>query len=189
MIERMNRMLCLLCVGATLGACTLMPEQAEPKTQPNIPSEPVAQTSPEALRGELLTTQTLLNYAGSLRSRNSAELAAELELLNHAYALNHTEENRLKLALYHAVAPAGDRARALALLDIAPSEANGRGRQHPFALMLLPLLQEARKQDELNASAQQRLRDEQRKSEALQQKLDALRDIEKTMLDRPARKK
>ena len=50
-----------------------------------------------------------------------------------------------------------------------------------------------RRAEELQQSAQQtlqqRLRDEQKRSEALQQKLDALRDIETKMLERrPARK-
>ncbi|MDB5814339.1 MAG: hypothetical protein JWN23_1456 [Rhodocyclales bacterium] len=129
-------------------------------------------------------TLNLLNFGASLRNRNAAELNAELDLLNRAYAQHHSEDNRLRLAVFHALAPGGDRARALSLLDVPPGENAGRGRNHPIAAMLIPLLQENRRSDDnLNAS-QQRLREEQKRSEALQQKLDAIRDIEKKMIER-----
>ncbi|MDB5800321.1 MAG: hypothetical protein JWL63_1260 [Rhodocyclales bacterium] len=129
-------------------------------------------------------TQNLLNYGASLRNRSTAELNAELELLNRAYSQHRNEDNRLRLAIFHALAPIGDRARALTLLDMQPGENVGRGRNHPIAALLIPLLQENRRNDEnLNAS-QQRLRDEQKRSEALQQKLDAIREIEKKMIER-----
>ena len=186
LIQRWSAILLL----ATLPACTLLAPPTEAPAPPTVPGQTgeITATTTETPRNEVQATQWLLNFASGLRTRSSAELAAELELLNKAYALNRTEENRLKLALFHAITPNGDRMRALALLDVAPGDANGRGRQHPFAAMLIPLLQDARKQDEAAASQQQRLRDEQRKSEALQQKLDALRDIERSMLERPAKK-
>src|SRR5207249_37889 len=94
------------------------------------------------------------------------------------------EDNRLRLAIFHAVTPGGDRARALSLLDVPPGENAGRGRNHPVAALLIPLLQENRRSDEALGTSQQRLRDEQKRSEALQQKLDAIREIEKKMIER-----
>jgi hypothetical protein len=82
------------------------------------------------------------------------------------------------------VAPGGDRAKALGLLDLPPGENVGRGRAHPIAVLMIPLLQETRRGEESAASAQQRLREEQRRSDGLQQKLDAIREIEKKMLER-----
>jgi len=141
----------------------------------------IAEDSP---RNETPQAQSLLNFAASLRGRSANELNAELELLNRAYAQHRTEDNRLRLAIYHAIAPNGDRARALSLLDLAPGESAGRGRNHPIATLLIPLLQENRRSDESLVASQQRLRDEQKRAEALQQKLDAIREIEKKMIER-----
>jgi hypothetical protein len=142
----------------------------------------------EQPRSEALQTSAqtlnLLNFGANLRNRNAAELNAELDLLNRAYAQHHSEDNRLRLAVFHALAPNGDRARALGLLDVPPGDSTGRGRNHPVAALLIPILQENRRGDDNLATAQQRLRDEQKRSEALQQKLDAIRDIENKMIER-----
>lgn len=135
-------------------------------------------------RSEAPATQSLLNFAANLRTRNSVELSAELELLNRAYALRHTEDNRLRLAIFHATTPGGDRTKALSLLDIPPSDSAGRGRNHPVAVLLIPLLQENRRSEDALSVNSQRLREEQKRSESLQQKLDAIREIEKKMIER-----
>lgn len=128
----------------------------------------------------------LANYASGLRGRSAAELADDGEALARAYAQQRSEENRLRLAVFLALAPppAGDRSRALGLLDVPPGETWGRGRNHPLAILLLPLLQEHRRMEESLNVTQSRLREEQKRSEGLQQKLDAIRDIEKKMLER-----
>jgi hypothetical protein len=140
--------------------------------------------SEESPRSEAPQTQTLLTFGASLRGRSVTELNAELELLNRAYSQHRTEDNRLRLAIFHAVTPNGDRARALSLLDQPPGESAGRGRNHPIAALLIPLLQENRRSDDNLGASQQRLRDEQKRTEALQQKLDAIREIEKKMIER-----
>ncbi|HEX5127648.1 MAG TPA: hypothetical protein VFW00_12960, partial [Rhodocyclaceae bacterium] len=66
-----------------------------------------------------------------------------------------------------------------------PSDANGRGRNHPVAAFLLPLLQDLHRLDD---NSQQKLREEQKRGDALQQKLDAIRDIEKNMSERSPNK-
>ncbi|MDQ8024122.1 MAG: hypothetical protein REI94_19945 [Moraxellaceae bacterium] len=126
------------------------------------------------------------NYAAGLRGRSAAELADDGEALSRAYAQLRSEDNRLRLAVFLALAPtpAGDRNRALGLLDVPPGEVWGRGRNHPLAILLLPLLQEQRRMEESLNTTQTRLREEQKRSEGLQQKLDAIRDIEKKMLER-----
>lgn len=139
----------------------------------------------------------VLRYANKLRGMTANELANEAETLQKSFANRRSEESRLRLALYHAIAPQpqGDRSRALSLFDVAASEANGRGRNHPLALLFLPLLQDYRRLDEALAATQLKLREEQKRNEALQQsneqmrqKLDAIRDIEVKILERPTTK-
>lgn len=134
-------------------------------------------------------------YTARLRSMSVAELSTESETLQKAYANRRNEDNRLRLALFHAISPLGDRSRALTLLDVPPGDTNGRGRNHPLALLLLPLLQENRHLDDALIANQAKLRDEQKRSETLQQtneqmrqKLEAIRNIEVKMLDRPTTK-
>ncbi|PLK49655.1 hypothetical protein [Uliginosibacterium sp. TH139] len=132
----------------------------------------------------------ILQQSSRIRAMNPAELAAEADSLQKHYASKRSEERRLQLALFHAIAPSppGDRARALSLLDLPPSDANGRGRNHPLAQLLLPMLQDIRRLDDAQASSQQKLREAQAGNEQMRQKLDALREIELKMQERPKAK-
>lgn len=146
----------------------------------------------------------LLRMARRLRTSSSSELQAEGESLQRAFAARRNEENRVRLAAFLAMAPtpAGDRAKALALLDVPRGDAAGRGRDHPYAAALLPLLLDLRRAEEALSVSQTRLKDEQKRADGLQQSLDALqkssdamrlkleaiRDIEKKLLERPAPK-
>lgn len=136
------------------------------------------------------TESDILQQSSRIRAMSPAELAAEAESLQKHYTSRRSEERRLQLALFLAIAPTppGDRARALSLLDLPPSEVNGRGRNHPLAQLLLPMLQDIRRLDESQSGAQQKLRDAQIANDQMRQKLDALREIELKMQDRPKAK-
>lgn len=129
----------------------------------------------------------VLNTGARVKTMSTAELTAEADNLQRAWNTRRSEENRLRLGVFLAVAPPpqGDRARALSLLDVTPSEVHGRGRNHPLAQVLLPLLHDYRRLDETQAGQQQKLRELQQSSEQMRQKLDALREIEMRMLERP----
>lgn len=130
---------------------------------------------------------SILAQAHRIHGASPAELASEEESLQKAYAGHRTEQNRLRLALFLAVAPTpqGDRARALALFDVPPGEINGQGRNHPLAQMFIPLLQDYRRLDENQNATQQKMRDLQQNNDQMHQKLDALRDIETKIQERP----
>ncbi len=117
------------------------------------------------------------------------ELAVTAERLNRQHARERTEEHRLRLAFFLALAPAPytDRARALRLLDVAP-HGDSAGRNHPLAQLLLPLLQEQKRLDENLATSQQRNRELQLNHDQLRQKLEAIREIELRMLERTPKK-
>ncbi len=152
-------------------------------------------TTTELSRAGILQTSQeadldILQQSSRIRAMSPTELSNEAETLQKRYAARRSEEHRLQLALFHAVAPApqGDRARALALLDLPPSESNGRGRNHPLAQLLLPMLQDIRRLDEAQTNTQQKLREAQLGNEQMRQKLDALREIEVRMQERPKAK-
>lgn len=161
-----------------LPGCALFgpPPKGEPATPPIMISLPTASLE-----------QDYLALASRYRGMSVAEQANEADALNKAYGARKSEANRLQLALLLAVAspPVGDRARAMALFDVAPSEASGRGRNHPLAQLLLPVLHELRRLDESQSGAQQKLREQQQANDAMKQKLDALREIEIRIQERP----
>ncbi|GAA5161913.1 hypothetical protein [Viridibacterium curvum] len=180
------RLLMLLGICLSSG-CSLLKEflPAGPTNTP--PAATPAPTHAEPASTIETTLLPLITQAQQWRGKSAGELASELERLNRVYTTQKSEEHRLRLALFHALTPQGDRSRALALLDVAPGETHGSGRNHPLAALLIPLLQERNRADDNATQSQQKLRDEQKRSEQLQQKLDAIRDIEKKMLERPAR--
>lgn len=132
----------------------------------------------------------ILLQASRIRTLSPSELAAESDSLQKAYAAHRKEENRLRLALFLSIAPPphADRARALSLLDVPANEASGRGRNHPLAQLLLPLLQDNHRLDEALATSLQKQRELQQSNEAMRQKLDAIREIEVKMQERPKAK-
>lgn len=139
----------------------------------------------------------ILHQISRIRTLGPAELNAEAESLQKAFNAHRKEENRLRLALFLSAAPPpqGDRMRALSLLDVPASETGGRGRNHPLAQLLLPLLQDNRRLDEALAASQQKQRELQQSieamrqsNEAMRQKLDAIREIEVKMQERPKAK-
>jgi len=143
----------------------------------------------------------VLQQANRIKTMSATELAAEADSLQKAFAARRNEDNRLRLALFLAIAPPplGDRARALSLLDVAPSEVNGRGRTHPLAQLLLQLLQDNRRLEQDNRRLEldnhrldealtanlQKQRELQQGNEAMRQKLEAISDIEVKMQERP----
>ena len=129
----------------------------------------------------------ILQQVSRIRALNPNELVAESESLQKAYAAHHKEENRLRLALFLSIAPPpyADRARALSLLDVPANEASGRGRNHPLAQLLLPLLQDNRRLDDSLTQSLQKQRELQQSNDAMRQKLDAIREIEVKMQERP----
>ncbi|MCC7483899.1 MAG: hypothetical protein IT529_02820 [Burkholderiales bacterium] len=161
-----------LACGLLLAGCQLF--QREPDTpsavvRPDVPVEaPVEAPSPPPRR--LSDTEALLAYHGRLRRLAAADLAREHDVARRAAGKAPTEHNRVRLAMIVSLpgTPFQDDTRALGLLD--PVARNGESELSPIASLLSTHIQERRR---LEASAQ-----------ALQQKLDALRTLERSLIER-----
>lgn len=164
------KLLALLSFCTMLGACTTLLHAVNDRGSTSLDK-----------------SQDVLDQATRIHALSGQQLAKEADTLQKAYAAQRTERNRLRLALFLAIAPApqGDRSKALSLLDVPPGNINGTGRQHPLALMLLPLLQDYHRLAESKMALQQKQRELQQSNDQLQQKLDALRDIETQIQERP----
>lgn len=111
----------------------------------------------------------LADYA-RLRKLPPAELAREQEGARRAFNRSRTDANRVRYALSLAVpgAPAGDEVRALDALE--PVARNGASAWNGLAVLVSALLQEQRRRDG--------------QAQDLQQKLDALLNLERNMTGR-----
>lgn len=113
---------------------------------------------------------SLLHYYQHLKKLPGAELGREHEVARQAYNRAHSDFNRVRFAMVLSLPNTGhsDESRALELLD--PVAKNQNGPLRGLAYLLASQLQERRR---LDASAQ-----------GLQQKLDALRSLERSMIER-----
>ncbi len=114
--------------------------------------------------------ESLLLYYQHVRKIAGPELGREHETARQAYVRSRSDFNRVRYAMVLSLpgAPFGDEARALELLD--PVARSPNGRLGALASLLASQLQERKR---LDASAQ-----------GLQQKLDALRSLERSLIDR-----
>jgi hypothetical protein len=145
-----------LAVAACLAAgCAAPPGTAKPAP---VVSRPVSES------------ENLLGYYHTLRGLSAADLGKEHELARQAYARARTDYNRVRYAMVLTVpnATSHDDARALEMLE--PVAKNPGAQLQPLASLLASHLQERKK---LDATAQ-----------ALQQKLEALRSLERSIIER-----
>ena len=115
------------------------------------------------------------------------ELAGELEAIRRSFESDQSDLNRLQLALLLSFPGSSfrDDNAALALLspflkDRGPENSTLR----PLAIWLHMELLELRRSDDAFQLQAVKLKDEQRRTEALQQKLDAILDMEMKMIER-----
>ena len=167
-----NRWLGLL--GATLlAACA---------TQP-VP-EPESSPPPPVVKVDEAAMLPLLGYLQLLLQMSPQELQRERGVLA---AIPQTPATHVRLAMLlgQARGPA-DLLRALGLLDgVLKSREPAAASLHPLARALASQYQERLKLESQNDKLLQQLKDSQRRSSELQEKLDALTDIERSLPVRP----
>ncbi|MEG1325372.1 MAG: hypothetical protein RSD99_10815, partial [Janthinobacterium sp.] len=127
----------------------------------------------------------LLAYQGALRLMTPSELVkAQLDLAK----ADHAPSNTLRRArLQGALRGSGDLARAQALLEPLLT-ATGKEAQllAPLAQLLASQYAELRRQEESIDKLNTQLRDAQRRIDLLNEKLEALKNIERSLSVRPA---
>ena len=155
-----------LACGVLAGCGTLgAPESTEPA--PVVQAEPDGQA---AMARPAANAESLLLYYRHLRRLTGADLVREHETARQAYARSRSDYECVRLAMVLSLPGAAftDEGRALELLD--PVSKNQGGQLQGLAYLLASHLQERRR---LDASAQ-----------GLQQKLDALKSLERSMIER-----
>jgi hypothetical protein len=180
---------------AALAGCSLFERSTEPAPVAAAPESPHL-LAPFVGRS---TAQELMAYMGRLRAMNETALAAETNRQRQAAQKQPTDVARLKVAMAMVVAPQAEEADILAVVDSIARKESAEAEVRAMASFLQGIALERRRLKESAATAGARLRDERRARETekqraeamqeraaqLQQKLDALTDLEKSLSDRP----
>lgn len=150
---------CIVC--GVLAGCGVLPglESQEPAPATHAGAAP----PPSDVDG-------LLAYFARVRTLSAPDLGKEHEAARQAFLASRSDANRVRLAMLLSLpgTALSDEPRALELLD--PVARNAGGKFHGLAALLAANLQERKR---LDANAQ-----------GLQQKLDALKSLERSMIER-----
>lgn len=129
----------------------------------------------------------LLEYYQRIRTLGSDELAVEYGAATQALAKQKSDAGRLRLAMLLSLPGAAfrDDGRAAALAeDVASRKNPDNSSLRPLAALVAANASEQRRQEERSQKLGQRLQEEEKRADALQQKLDGLKAIEKNILNR-----
>lgn len=179
----MNRLLVLMLTAALVGGCdSLPPRQDGPGKAPAIPGV----TRP------LSDVEALLQYYEAIYGLSAGDLSREREWARQVYARSSTDYNRLQLALHGTLPEANTDEQAQTLMLVEPLLREPRGQNsglRRFAMLIKAMIIENRKIADQLYQANQKTKEEQRRSEDLQQKLNAIKSIEKSLIQRDQRPK
>jgi hypothetical protein len=174
-------------VVVLLAGCVLpAPRQEEERpSPPPVPPAPVAPPPVEEERPPIAPPEVhipselerALAYFDRLRRMPSGELAREQEAVRQSYAQSRSDLDRMRLAMTYALpnTPLSDEGRTLDLIE--PLIKNARSELHDLAVLVAVFAQEHRR---LSANVQTL----QQGVQSLEQKLDALRSLERTLIER-----
>lgn len=156
-----------LCCLALATGCALLTELF-PELETREPAEPAPWVQPGSPR--VTDVESLVLYFGYIRKLSAADLNREYDTARQAYNRERVDYNRVRFAMLLSLpnTPFNDDGRALDVLE--PVVRKGNGRLYPLAQMLGSQIQE---QKRLSASVQ-----------GLQQKLDALKLLERSIIER-----
>lgn len=184
------RLLLAACAAAAAGCTSLKPAEPPPAppviivTPPPVPPAPApvaaAPAPPEPAAAVLA-----LDYADRLRAMTVPGLAQEITRLGEPGA-QPLRQLQLAMALALTRVPSDlQRAQGLVqrVLDNGASEARDL---HPLARLLAAQYGEQRRADEAAERQAQQLRDAQRRIDQLNDRLEAVRAIERSLSTRPA---
>ena len=179
-----------LCATLFVGACKQPEPRPAPAPQPAEAPEPAA--APPAQKAPFAhqpvgDADRLVAYYGYLTTLSPEQLTREYERTLRFYREQNSDLAFMQLVLLRTMPNTAfrDSTQARDMLSSFVKEPRLQSSDlQPFALLLLTMLNELQDKDaEIQAQAQ-KLKEEMRRSDAVKQKLDALIDAERKMLER-----
>jgi hypothetical protein len=153
-------------------------------TEPNTRSDPWYQAVVEPMQDN--DARALRFYANALKLKE-AELARELDSTRQKFEKDKSELNHVRLVTLLSLPGIGIRDDQAALNLIQPLLNDKRYENsvlRPLALMLHTQLSELKQLDEALQQQTAKAKEEQRRADALEQKLEAILDMEIKMIER-----
>lgn len=185
---------------ASLGACVEPPPRpaqtpapppaAAPAPEvatPQPPAAPIAREAPPPMTQRVSDADRLLYYYGHIAQLSPESAAQEAERLQRYYAQHRSEFTLMQLALLKSLpaATGKDHATAVDLLAQYLKDNKERGGEaRVLAQLVHAMLSEQLRLETENQTAAQKVKEEARRNEELKQKLDALIETERKMLER-----
>jgi hypothetical protein len=182
-----------LALALGLAGCVQTPPAPPRPAEPPLPIvAPAPQPPPPPPQPRVSDSERLLSYYAYLLGLNAEELAREQERTLRFYGQHRSEFALLQLVLLRMLpgSTRADRAQASEMLSSYLKETRDQPSElRPLALILSNQLAELQKQEAETQAQAARLKEEVRKSEEYKQKLDALIETERKILERskPAR--
>lgn len=155
-----------------------------PATCPSVDQPICAQPAPAEIRSEV---DEVMDYYLAFRTKSGSSAKEALETARKDFDANGNETSRLKLALIYWApnSPFRNDAQVAQLLEPYIRGEGGNARElRSLAHILMGSLELNRRSDAAVQAQLSRLREEQKKSEELQRKLDALKDVERAMIQK-----
>lgn len=186
----------LACVALVALGCAQPEPKAPPPAPPHRvepPPPPPAPVPPPPPVTRVSDTERLLYYYEYLQTLRPEQLTREQERTQRFFGQHRSDFALLQLVLLHCLPGSSpkDRAQGQEMLSSYLKETRDRGSElRPFATMLNNLLSEQLQQESEIQAQIQKVKEEARRNDQLQQKLDALVETERKMLERskPTRK-
>ena len=167
----------IIVLATLLGGCMAA-------TEPSTRRDPWYQAVVEPMQDD--GTRVLRFYENALKLKG-AELARELDSTRQEFEKDKSELNRVRLALLLSLPGTGFRDDQAALNLVQPFLNDKRYENsalRPLALVLHTQLSELKRLDEALQQQMAKAKEEQRRADALQQKLEAILDMEMKMIER-----
>lgn len=180
----------VLAAALLLTACKALqpPEEHDVKAleRPKPAPQPAAECVPRVVEITSGADELLQYYAG-LRTRSTAALKLELDDVKKEFAATGQEAARLKLAMLYQLphSPLRNENQSAQLLEpYTRGDVRSLGPLRGVAQMLLAAIDQSRRQETALQAQIAKVKDEQKRADELQRKLDALKDVERAMIQK-----
>jgi len=192
----MKRLAAIALLALPMAGCHIQPPRPEPEPPPPAPVPKVVEVpNCEPRVTEVFTgaDDTLLFLAG-LKQRSQTDLKTALYQARKDFTDSGSEAARMRLILLYLHPGSSFRSESQAIQMLEPYIRGDTSPKSPYrgiAQMLLAYLDESRRTDVAVQTQVAKFKEEQRRADELQRKLDALKDVERAMIlkDQNMRKK
>ncbi len=186
---RLLTALAAIALSAMLGACASVPAHPIAACESNSPPPPPppAPVPPPVQSGVAGRLDALMQYYDFLRKQPPAALVQEYKNAVQEFAQTESDSSRVRMAILLVLPNTSfhDVPAALHLLDnwpedpkIAPSALDG------FARLFSVMLTQQQQQTSAISDLAQKLKDAKKRGDTLQDKIDAIKTMEKNLIDR-----